>query len=162
MKRLIVLFFTLMLAGGTGLSSEAAGADLQGVVVRAGGTEPVTKANVALQGISENSRTFTSITSDAGKFIIRSVPAGKYELTVTRPGYVQSDQSLTLEDDPRARNVIVALNPTGAISGRIFDEFGEPVIGAEVRAMKSFYQHGGRILVPMQSAVTDDRGEYRL
>src|SRR5438093_6792483 len=162
MKRLIVLFFTLMLAGGTGLSSEAAGADLQGVVVRAGGTEPVTKANVALQGISENSRTFTSITSDAGKFIIRSVPAGKYELTVTRPGYVQSDQSLTLEDDPRARNVIVALNPTGAISGRIFDEFGEPVIGAEVRAMKSFYQRGGRILVPMQSAVTDDRGEYRL
>jgi len=58
--------------------------------------------------------------------------------------------------------VIVALNPTGAISGRIFDEFGEPVIGAEVRAMKSFYQRGGRILVPMQSAVTDDRGEYRL
>src|SRR5438876_3841685 len=50
---------------------------------------------------------------------------------VTRPGYVQSDQSLTLEDDPRPRNVIVALNPTGAISGRIFDEYGEPVIGAE-------------------------------
>src|SRR5436309_3220893 len=162
MKRLIVLFFTLVLAGGTGLSSEAAGADLQGVVVRAGGTEPVTKAIVALQGISENSRTFTSITSDAGKFIIRSVPAGKYELTVTRPEYVQSDQSLTLEDDPRPRNVTVALNPTGAISGRIFDEFGEPVIGAEVHAMKSFYQRGGRILVPMQSAVTDDRGEYRL
>jgi hypothetical protein len=58
--------------------------------------------------------------------------------------------------------VIVALNPTGAISGRIFDEFGEPVSGAEVRAMKSLYQHGGRILVSMQSAVTDDRGEYRL
>src|SRR5438552_18542859 len=162
MKRPIVLFFALILAGGTGLSSEAAGADLQGVVVHAGGTEPVTKANIALQDISENSRTFTSITSEAGKFIIRDVPAGKYELTVTRPGYVQSDQSLTLEDDPRPRNVIVALNPTGAISGRIFDEFGEPVIGAEVRAMKSFYQRGGRILVPMQSAVTDDRGEYRL
>ena len=162
MKRTIVLFFALILASGTGLSSEAAGADLQGVVVRAGGTEPVTKANITLQDISENSRTFTVVTSDAGKFIFRGVPAGKYELTVTRTGYVQSDQSLTLENDPRPRNVIVALNPTGAISGRIFDEFGEPVIGAEVRAMKSFYQHGGRILVPMQSAVTDDRGEYRL
>src|SRR3989449_667707 len=162
MKRPILLLFALMLAGGTGLSSEAAGADLQGVVVRAGGTEPVTKADVALQGISENSRTFTAVTSDAGKFIIRGVPPEKYELTVTRTGYVRSDQSLTLEDDPRPRNVIVALNPTGAISGRIFDEFGEPVIGAEVRAMKSFYQRGGRILVPMQSAVTDDRGEYRL
>src|SRR5216117_3671732 len=131
MKRPIVLFFALILASGTGLSSEAAGADLQGVVVRVGGTEPVTKANIALQDISENSRTFTAITSDAGKFIIRGVPAGKYELIVTRPGYVQSDQSLTLEDDPHPRNVIVALNPTGAISGRIFDEFGEPVIGAE-------------------------------
>jgi len=162
MKRPMVLFFALILAGVTGLSSEAAGADLQGVVVRAGGTEPVTKAHVALQDISENSRTFTTVSSDAGKFIIRGVPPGKYELTVTRPGYVQSDQSLALVDDPRLRNVIVALNPTGAISGRIFDEFGEPVIGAEVRAMKSFYQRGGRILVPMQSAVTDDRGEYRL
>src|SRR5436853_7926021 len=107
MKRSIVLFFALIL-GGTGLSSEAAGADLQGVVVRAGGTEPVTKANIALQDISENSRTFTSITTEAGKFIIRDVPAGKYELTVTRPGYVQSDQSLTLADHPRPRNVIVA------------------------------------------------------
>ncbi len=161
MKRPIVVFFALIL-GGTALSSETAGADLQGVVVRAGGTEPVTKANIALQDVSVKSRTFTAITSDAGKFIIRAVPAGKYELTVTRTGYVQSDQSLTLENDPRPRNVIVALNPTGAISGRIFDEFGEPVIGAEVRAMKSFYQRGGRILVPMQSAVTDDRGEYRL
>jgi hypothetical protein len=162
MNRPIVLFFALILAGGTGLSSEAAGADLQGVVVRAGGIEPVTNANITLQDISENSRTFTAITSDAGKFIIRGVPAGKYELTVTRTGYVQSDQSLTLVDDPPPRDVIVALNPTGAISGRIFDEFGEPVIGAEVRAMKSFYQRGGRILVPMQSAVTDDRGGYRL
>src|SRR5882724_13554494 len=162
MNRPIILFFALILEGGTGLPSEAAGADLQGVVVRAGGTEPVTKANITLQDISENSRTFTAVASDAGKFIFRGVPAGKYELTVTRPGYVQSDQSLTLEDDPRPRSVIVALNPTGAISGRIFDEFGEPVIGAEVRAMKSFYQRGGRILVPMQSAVTDDRGEYRL
>ena len=161
MKRPIVVFFALIL-GGTGLSSEAAGADLQGVVVRAGGTEPVIRAAVALQDVSENSRTFTAITSDAGKFMIRGVPAGKYELTVTRTGYVQSDQALTLEDDPRPRNVIVALNPTGTISGRIFDEFGEPVIGAEVRAMKSFYQHGGRVLVPMQSTVTDDRGEYRL
>src|SRR5207249_826823 len=161
MKRPIVVFFALIL-GGTALSSETAGADLQGVVVRAGGTEPVTKANIALQDVSVKSRTLTAITSDAGKFIIRAVPAGKYELTVTRTGYVQSDQSLTLENDPRPRNVIVALNPSGAISGRIFDEFGEPVIGAEVRAMKSFYQRGGRILVPMQSAVTDDRGEYRL
>ncbi len=162
MNRPIILFFALILAGGTDLSSEAAGADLQGVVVRAGGTEPVTKANITLQDISENSRTFTTVASDAGKFIFRGVPAGKYELTVTRTGYVQSDQSLTLVDDPPPRDVIIALNPTGAISGRIFDEFGEPVIGAEVRAMKSFYQRGGRILVPMQSAVTDDRGEYRL
>ncbi|HYR41601.1 MAG TPA: carboxypeptidase-like regulatory domain-containing protein, partial [Terriglobia bacterium] len=162
MKRPIVLFFALILAGGTGLSSEAAGADLQVVVVRAGGIEPVTKANVALQGVSENSRTFTAVTSSAGKFMIRGVPPGKYALTVTRTGYVRSDQSLTLENDPPPRNVIVALNPTGAISGGIFDEFGEPVIGAEVRAMKSLYQHGGRVLVPMQSTVTDDRGEYRL
>src|SRR5207249_11121323 len=75
---------------------------------------------------------------------------------------MQSDHLFTLEAYPRQRNVIVALNPTGLISGRIFDEYGELVIGAEVRAMKSFYQRGGRILVPMQSAVTDARGEYRL
>src|SRR2546427_1444230 len=162
MKRPLVLFFALILAGGTGLSSEAAGADLQVVVVRAGGIEPVIKANIALRDTSENSRMFTGITSDAGKFMIGGVPPGKYALTVTRTGYVRSDQSLTLEDDPLPRNVIVALNPTGTISGRIFDEFGEPVIGAEVRGMKSFYQHGGRVLVPMQSTVTDDRGEYRL
>jgi hypothetical protein len=162
MRALIVLFFVFALAVGNGLSSEAAAVDLQGIVVRAGGTDPLSKASVALQGPGGDPRASAAVTTEAGRFIIRGVAPGKYRLKVTRTGYVDSDVSLTLEDDQRVRNVVVALNPAGAISGRIFDEFGEPVIGAEVRALKYVYQHGGRIPVPMQSAITDDRGEYRL
>lgn len=162
MKALMVLFSIFLFAAGTGLSSQGAAVDLQGTVVRAGGTDPLGNAAIALESSSGDHRTFAATTSEAGKFIIRGVPPGKYQLKVARTGYVDSDRPLTLEDGQRIRNAVVPLNPTGAISGRIFDEFGEPVIGAEVRAMQHVYQHGGRILVPVQSAITDDRGEYRL
>jgi len=52
--------------------------------------------------------------------------------------------------------------PTGAISGRVTDSYGQPIAIADVFVLKSSYQEGQRILTQFLSAKTDERGEFRL
>jgi hypothetical protein len=50
----------------------------------------------------------------------------------------------------------------GTISGRILDPMGRPAAAATVTAARLKYYEGRPILVPVKTATTDDRGEYRL
>jgi protocatechuate 3,4-dioxygenase beta subunit len=52
--------------------------------------------------------------------------------------------------------------PTGVITGRIFNEQGEPMQGVSVAALRQLYSVRGRHLHPVQNAISDDKGEYRL
>jgi hypothetical protein len=64
----------------------------------------------------------------------------------------------------------VALPRAGAISGRIHDEFGDPVAGVVARALRVRYVDGRPRLTPMSegleallsSGFTDDTGRYRI
>ena len=57
----------------------------------------------------------------------------------------------------------VALPRGSAVSGRILDEFGEPVADASVTAMRMQYAGGKRRLVPSgRSSTTNDLGQFRL
>src|SRR5204863_188047 len=52
--------------------------------------------------------------------------------------------------------------PAGTISGRVFDRDGEPLANVTVEALKYSYQEGQRVLNGVQTARTNDLGEYRL
>ncbi|HLQ78776.1 MAG TPA: carboxypeptidase-like regulatory domain-containing protein, partial [Terriglobia bacterium] len=54
------------------------------------------------------------------------------------------------------------LTPAGVISGRIRDREGDPVGAATVQLLIPVYQDGQRVLKPVQTAYTNDLGEYRL
>ena len=54
------------------------------------------------------------------------------------------------------------MTPTGAIAGRVYDRYGDPVGNATVQALKYTYQDGRRVLTVVQSGRTNDLGEYRL
>jgi hypothetical protein len=172
MKALLVAPFALLMVIETALSIQTAGISMQGIVLRAGSREPVSKAYVELSSAGGNFRTFAATTSEDGRFVIRSAPPGRYELIVRRMGYVTAKygqrrangpgELITLENGRPVQDLTIVMTPTAAISGRIYDGFGEPVNGAKVRAMQSFYLQGRRILTEIQSTVTDDLGEYRL
>jgi hypothetical protein len=172
MKALLVAPFALLMVIGTVLSFQTTGISMQGIVLRAGSREPVSKAYVELSSAGGNSRTFAATTSEDGRFVIRNAPPGHYELIVHRIGYVTAKygqrrtagpgELITLENGRPFQDLTIVMTPTAAISGRIYDGFGEPVIGAKVRAIKSVYQQGTGTLTEIQSTVTDDLGEYRL
>jgi hypothetical protein len=57
---------------------------------------------------------------------------------------------------------VIKLTPQAVVTGRVTDESGDPVPGAQVIALSSIVISGKRTVQPAQSTATNDLGEYRL
>lgn len=143
---------------------------IEGVVIDARTQAPLRKASIALWGGREGARGGVAGTTDAaGKFVIDKVPPGRYQVSVQRNGYATSmpgsgnPSSLTLSPGERLKGIVFRLQPAAAISGRVVDEDGDPLVYARVSLMRYRYVRGKRQLAEGGgSAMTNDRGEYRL
>src|SRR2546428_10362852 len=62
----------------------------------------------------------------------------------------------------KLRGVVLQLMPAGTSTGRVFDRDGEPLANVNVEALKYSYQEGQRVMNVVQTARTNDLGEYRL
>ena len=109
------------------------------------------------------------IASDGdGVFKATGLSPGAYSVLTLAPGYVAPSDST----GPRKHRIgeYVALNLVkgGVITGRVTDEFGEPVVGVRVAAQKVRTPEGkpdfDSTMMNAASAVreTDDRGVYRI
>ena len=67
--------------------------NVQGVLRRMGGGKYVPAATVLLEGTD-----FATTTDDDGAFALRGVPAGAYTLKIRHPGYVETDEAITVVD----------------------------------------------------------------
>ncbi len=137
---------------------------IQGIVVKSGSGEPLSKAVVEARAEqSGGGEPLTVTTSDDGKFIFRNLKPGQYRLTALRAGYASNEYQQTIALT-RGQNAEVrfAMTQTASIDGRVFDRKGQPVVGATVRAMKPAWSDGRRTLRTVQSAITNDLGEYRI
>lgn len=114
-----------------------------------------------------------AVMTDAdGRFSVPNLPSGRYTLTASRSGFVslaygarrpgRAGQPYRLRDGEQARGITIFLPRGSVVTGHVFDEDGEPLLGAAVRAMRFAYAQGERRLTPAGSGTTDDRGEYRI
>jgi len=107
-----------------------------------------------------------------GRFEIRNLPAGRWSVSASKAGFItqQSGQRAPLQ--PGKPTQIVngqqytldfALVRGSAITGRISDEYGDPVAAARVEVFRSRMVRGRRQVsaVPV-SDQTDDTGAFRL
>lgn len=126
-------------------------------------------------GANANAR---AILSDAdGRFVLRGLPAGSYQLYARRAGYVEDlygasvsggeGKPISLDEGGRFVDATIRLWKLAAITGRVVDEAGEPVIGLQVRALKRTLVAGRWKFGEYYSEIkygsrTDDRGVYRI
>lgn len=112
-------------------------------------------------------------TNPQGVYVVRDLPAGRYEVHVNRGGFLpiaygqtqigEPPKPLLVADGQTIDRVDFTLVRAGVIAGRILDEAGEPFAGVSVWPMQTQFFRGRRRLIPMTgSAVTDDSGQYRL
>jgi hypothetical protein len=115
----------------------------------------------------------TASTATDGRYEFREVPPGRYTVRVERSGYLgltygqrrpgEQKRPLELGESETADKVDFALLRMSVISGRLFDDLGEPVGGVTVWALQTRYLQGRRQLVSTgTTATTDITGRYRL
>lgn len=119
-----------------------------------------------LEGIVAPLSVRNVLTSADGSFVFREVQAGRYSLAVTAFGYEHNDYPQTLidvQDGAKPATMTVRVWKHAAISGRVTDERGEPVVGLSVYAFRRL-SIGGSITLRREyvDAATDDRGVYRI
>ena len=144
--------------------------------VRMDGTgTPVRRAQVRAMSMDGRGGGVTS-TNNEGSFEIRDLPAGRYSLMASKGSFVTAQfgqrrpgdpgTPIELADGQIAEKVNFILSRGAVITGRIVDDGGEPVAGANVTAMRFQFVSGTRRLVPGGSEGgsdrTDDQGAYRL
>ena len=147
-------------------------ASISGTVVTLAGSEPLRKARVLVQGTVDRMRMISATTDPGGRFEIKGLQPGPYQLTVSRVGYVTQKYgqrkptdpgaTLTLRPTQELRDLQFRMIPCAVIAGRVLDEDGEPLPSVSVSALRETYDKGKRNLVAGASAETNDLGEYRL
>lgn len=142
--------------------AQASEAVVSGTVVNSVTGAPVRDAEVQLMG-GMTPRT-PARTDDEGRYTFTGVAAGSYRV-MARSKRVPSIRALktvlNLGAEER-REIVIALPPPAAVSGRIVDERGEPLMHAQAQVLRRDYSRGRLAWLPVRSASTDDRGEFRL
>jgi Carboxypeptidase regulatory-like domain len=145
---------------------------LRGHVVAADTGQPLRKAQVRI--ISPELRENRLATADAdGRYEFKEVKAGRYTVSASKGSYVSLQYGQTRPFEPGkpleilAGQTIEKLDfalPRGAIiTGRVLDEFGEPLPDAMVSAQRYQNFNGQKRLMPAgRPGTTNDIGEFRL
>ena len=129
------------------------------------------RVTIELRRAGVNDAPVIASTTEDGRFVFSNLAAGQYRLTARRNGFVPAEFGQRKPGGVglpiavtagQQRDVQLIMTPSAAISGRILSRTGKPVVNAEVMAMKASFQEGRRVLTLVQSARTNDLGEYRL
>ena len=145
-------------------------ASIKGAVTAADTGAPVRGAEVRLS--SRAGHTGLVTTDGEGTFVLRDLPAGEYRLTVSRTGFsslvfgqrrpLESPVLINLSED-EVFTANLALTRGGTIHGRVIDQFGEPIAGTRVQALRSRMVNGQRRFQSMGPGdQTDDTGAFRV
>jgi carboxypeptidase family protein len=145
---------------------------IRGRIVTADSGAAIRRAQV--RAVSVNGGDTRLVTTDAqGNFEFRDLPAGRWELTASKAGFVtvrfgqrralEAGRPIEIADGQVVDRINFSLPRGAAITGRVLDEFGDPVAGARVQAMRYQLVQGTRRLVSAGvTAQSDDTGAFRL
>ena len=147
-------------------------ATLRGRVYAADSGQPLRKAQVRIfaPDIRENRM---ATTDTDGKFEFTEVRAGRYTINASKGSYVglsygqqrptDLGKPLQILDNQTVERLDFSLPHGSIVTGRIVDEFGEPMSDVQIAAQRYQFAQGQRRLVPAgRGASTDDLGEFRL
>jgi protocatechuate 3,4-dioxygenase beta subunit len=125
-------------------------------------------ANDVREGRSSNTSRYRARTDQAGSYRITNLAAGTYEISTVTPALVPANQlgPVVVSEGEQVEDVDVSLVPGGAITGKITDSEGEPVIGQAVRITPLDNRSPSGFSSTLTTRLyidnrTDDRGVYR-
>jgi 5-hydroxyisourate hydrolase-like protein (transthyretin family) len=107
-----------------------------------------------------------------GTFSFKDLPAGAYRVAAGATGFVRQEYGqratfgqgrvLYITAGQSFKDATVRLTPAGTVSGRVFDESGQPATGVPVQLLAVFNNLQGKSYNVVGIAVVNDRGDYRI
>lgn len=147
-------------------------AKITGRVVSADTGTPIRRAQIRITSPDVRVNR-DAVTDSDGRFEILSLPASRYRLYVNKAGYValeygqarpfEAGKPLDIAAGQSLEKIDFSLPRGSVITGRITDEFGDPVTDVQVQAMRYQFVNGQRQLTNAgRVSTTDDIGQFRI
>ena len=148
--------------------AQTAGYRVAGIVVSDGDGAALGRTRVSLADVRDRRKAESVITGADGRFEFRNVPAGKFSLEGARRNFMITayqwhegySTAIVTGAGVDTENLVLRLIPLGEISGKVIDESGEPVRGANVKLSMHRDRLGEDRVFPRGFAMTDDEGKY--
>jgi len=130
---------------------------------------PIARARVVASGPGSGG---VALTDEAGRYEISRLAPGTIAITAAKGGFLATSYgqaswpgtgtSLTLREGERLEGIDIRMPRGGVVAGHVFDETGDPLVGATVRAARVIWVNGEPRAASTASDTTDDRGQYRV
>lgn len=142
---------------------------IAGTVLNAKSGSPLSHASVTVSDATKRENVKIVITGDDGRFEFH-VPAGKYSLQGSKRGFITTyyDQheefwtGIVTGSDFDTENLALRLAPNAVLTGKVLDEFAEPVRAAQIILYREDHSQGVSRVSRANGASTDDLGRYEI
>jgi protocatechuate 3,4-dioxygenase beta subunit len=161
---------------------------IEGTVVRSDSGEPINGVQVTLTFVNiapvgapagtvaaapaQLPQPSNATTGADGKFSFKNLRAGSYQIAAVVNGFVRTEygqrspnargRPVFLSEGQTFRDAALRMTPTGTISGRVFDQNGQPATDAPVQLLRAAYNGVSRSYQSVAQGSADDRGDYRM
>jgi hypothetical protein len=140
---------------------------IAGIVVNAKAGNPLGRCRVTITDAKNRQSVQSLVTGDDGRFEFH-VPAGKYSLGGAKRGFIgalynqheQFSTAIVTGADLETENLVLRLAPSAVLTGKVLDEFGDPVRNAQVTVYREDRSQGVSRINHFRFASTDDQGRY--
>jgi hypothetical protein len=145
---------------------------VEGQVVKSTTGEGLKKITVRMHAVGGDQQIRSAISNANGNFVFRDVPPRRYVMDAVGGGYPEQGyrqqggrgrvKVLVFSPGQHVKDIVFRLQPPGVITGTVNDEEGDPVINAQVQALRVTGQGQRRQVMGASRGQTNDRGEYRI
>jgi Carboxypeptidase regulatory-like domain len=148
--------------------SKPASYRIAGRVVSALDGHPLRRTTVRLSEVRSGQLVATTLSGPMGEFAFEGLRPEKYSLTGALRGYIaaayeeheQYSTAIVTGAGVDTESLVLRLSPAATISGRVVDEAGEPVRGAQLMLYHEVHTSGKAEIVPVSGSATDDLGSF--
>lgn len=173
MRNAWLLLAMLLLTAGIAPSQETENqpsdrGTLEGRVVNIQNGRVVPRATVVVRNLRRMSDARSVRCDGQGHFLVKNVEAGSYRLSAERQGYFSGTRHqvfqyrIDLDTGEHRDKIVLSLQPAAVVTGQVRDENSDPMQHVRVQLLDRIYRSGHVELQPAGTAVTDDRGIYRI